>query len=80
MTEGNTPRAVGFIMNNEASDKHLLDCMVSIDEVERRTGLDFFQGMLSTKEEARLESYVDKKAWSVNENRYRIRNEKWNFN
>ncbi len=80
MTEGSSPRAVGFIMNNEASDKHLSDFMVSVDEVERRTGLDFFQGMLGAKEEERLESYVDKKAWDVNANRFRIRNEKWNFN
>ncbi len=80
MTEGSTPRAVGFIMKNEASDKHLSEFMVSVDEVERRTGLDFFRGMLGAKEEERLESYLDKKAWKVNENRYRIRSEKWNYN
>ena len=80
MTEGKTPRAIGFIMENKASDKHLSEFMVSVDEVEQRTGLDFFQGMLGAQEEDRLESYVDKKAWKVNETRYRIRNEKWNFN
>ncbi len=80
MTEGNTPRAVGFVMKNEASDKHLSEFMVSVDEIEKRTGLDFFDGMLNEKEEERLESYVDKKAWKVNEKRYNIRKEKWNFN
>lgn len=80
MTEGKTPRAVGFVMNNESSDKHLSDFMVSVDEVEKQTGLDFFNGMLGQKEEERLESYIDKKAWDVNDNRYRLRREKWNFN
>ena len=80
MTEGKTPRAVGFVMSNESSDKHLSDFMVSVDEVEKQTGLDFFNGMLGQKEEERLESYIDKKAWDVNDNRYRLRKEKWNFN
>ena len=80
LTEGSSPRAIGFILNNEASDNHLSDFMVSIDDVENRTGLDFFNGMLSSQEENRLESYIDKKAWEVNESRFRIRTEKWNFN
>jgi len=80
MTEGKTPRAIGFLMDNEISDKPLQSFMVSIDEIEKVTGIDFFKGMLDAKEEERLESYVDKKAWRVNNKRYKMRREKWNYN
>lgn len=80
MTEGRTPRAIGFIMKNERSSEPLKSFMVSVDEVEEATGIDFFAGMLDKKEEERLESYVDKKAWRVNDRRYKIRKEKWNYN
>ena len=80
MTEGRTPRAVGFLMDNKTSDKPLSHFMVSIDEVEKATGIDFFKGMLDAKEEERLESYVDKKAWRANDKRYKMRREKWNYN
>ena len=80
MTEGKTPRAIGFLMDNETSDRPLHHFMVSVDEVEKVTGIDFFNGMLNEKEEERLESYVDKKAWRVNEKRYKMRKEKWNYN
>ena len=80
MTEGKTPRAVGFLMDNEISDKPLQSFMVTIDEIEKVTGIDFFNGMLDAKDEERLESYVDKKAWRVNNKRYKMRREKWNYN
>lgn len=80
MTEGKTPRAIGFLMDHETSDEPLQSFMVTIDEVEAATGLDFFKGMLDPKEEERLESYIDKKAWRVNEKRYQTRREKWNYN
>jgi len=80
LTEGKTPRAVGFIMKHERSDSHLREFMVPVDEVEALTGLDFFKGILDPQEEERLESYVDKKAWRVNEKRFQNRKEKWNYN
>lgn len=80
MTEGKTPRAIGFLMDHETSDEPLQSFMVTIDEVEEATGLDFFDGKLNDKEEERLESYIDKKAWRVNEKRYKTRKERWNFN
>ena len=80
MTEGRTPRAIGFIMKHETSDQHLREFMVTVDEVETLTGIDFFKGILDEKEEDRLESYIDKKAWKVNDKRYKMRKEKWNYN
>ncbi|WP_051296197.1 DNA/RNA non-specific endonuclease [Eisenibacter elegans] len=37
-----TPKAIAFIMRNEGSDKDLQTFVVTIEEVERRTGIDFF--------------------------------------
>lgn len=41
----NPPRGIGFIMNNGKVDGGMQQAAVSIDEVERITGLDFFSSL-----------------------------------
>ena len=55
-------RVIAFIYPNGHSGGRLRQYAVSVDEVERRTGLDFFP-TLPPEEEQRLESPVNLDAW-----------------
>ncbi len=55
-------RAIAFIYPNGRSGGRLRQYAVSVDEVERRTGLDFLP-FLSTEEQQRLEAPVNLDAW-----------------
>ncbi len=55
-------RGIGFIMPNEGADEPLESFAVSIDSVERLTGLDFFH-LLPDPIEQQLESSFDFSAW-----------------
>ncbi|MBK7212095.1 MAG: DNA/RNA non-specific endonuclease [Bacteroidales bacterium] len=55
-------KAIAFVMPNEASDKSLQSFVVSIDNVEKITGLDFFP-LLPDKQENTIEKTVCLKCW-----------------
>ena len=55
-------RAIAFIYPNGHSGGRLQQYAVNVDEVERRTGLDFFS-TLPAEEQQRLESPVNLDAW-----------------
>lgn len=55
-------RAIGFVMPNADLTYPIEHYAVAVDEVERITGLDFFN-RLDDSREAVLESTMDKKAW-----------------
>jgi endonuclease G len=55
-------RAIGFIMPNGAIEKPMEAYALSIDEVESRTGLDFFAG-LEDEVETEVESKLDYMPW-----------------
>ena len=56
-------RAIAFIYPNGHSGGRLQQYAVSVDEVERRTGLDFFP-TLPDEEQGRIESTVNLDAWT----------------
>ncbi len=72
-------KALGVIIPNEISNRRLEEYMVTIDEVEKITGLDFFNEMINDIEEEKLESFIDKKKWNVSDKRYQVRISKWNY-
>ena len=72
-------KMIAFVIPNQVSDKRLEEYMVTVDEVERLTGIDFFSGMINDPEEEKLESAIDKSMWNVSEKRYQLRITKWNF-
>lgn len=72
-------KMMAFIIPNAVSDRRLEEYMVTVDEVERLTGIDFFNGMINDAEEEKLESAIDKSKWNVSEKRYQLRVTKWNF-
>lgn len=53
---------IGFILRNEGSTNSLPSFIVTVDEVERRTGLDFFSE-LPDEDEVALESTVVTNRW-----------------
>ena len=56
-------RAMAFIIEHDLeAGTDLADCLVSIDEIEKRTGLDFFTGFPETVQTA-LEGPVNSKIW-----------------
>ena len=71
-------KGIGFIMPNQVSYEPVMKYAVSIDEVEELTGIDFFGSLLEDETEERLESRYDTKRWKTNEQKYRIRKDKWN--
>ena len=75
--KGPDQKAIGFIMPNEKSDAPLSDYMVSVDEVEALTGIDFFHE-LPDDLEANLEANFSPFRWPYDEERYQMRLALWN--
>jgi len=59
---------IGFIMPNEACDKPIESYALSVNEVEEKTGLNFFQGIPDEREED-IESITDYMPWLPEEQR-----------
>ncbi len=58
------PRGMAFLMPNNKADQRLSNYVVSIDSVERLTGLNFFP-LLSAEMEELIESKADFNAWKT---------------
>src|SRR5574343_292999 len=56
-------KMIGFLVPHEASEKPLYEFVVSVDEIEKRTGIDFFP-KLDNNIEKTLESATEYKKWS----------------
>lgn len=72
-------KAIGFIIPHELSERRLEEYMVTVDEVEKMTGLDFFNDMINNTEEENIESIIDQSKWKISEKRYQLRINKWNY-
>lgn len=55
-------KAIGFILPNEASKEELIHFAITVDEVEKATGIDFFFQFNDDFEE-KLESHLCKNCW-----------------
>ncbi len=64
LTMGRKPKAIGFIFPNDDTDLDLRDYAVSVDEVERVTGINFFH-ILPDNQEDVLESECKPAAWGI---------------
>lgn len=53
---------IGFLINNEAGGKNIFNYATSIDDIERITGIDFFN-KLPSKIEKEVESHYDINIW-----------------
>ncbi len=78
---GDGKKAIGFIVPHEVSTAHLSNFSVSIDEVERQTGIDFFDNLYANKaEENSMEERFDLALWPFSEQRFQTRIQSWNKN
>lgn len=59
---GNT-KIIAFLVPHKASNKPLYEFVVSVDELEKRTGIDFFPALEDAKEN-KLEAMTTYKQWS----------------
>ena len=62
--EGDTTAGIGFIIPNEECDDPVMSYAVSIDEVEKQTGIDFFSSLPDSLEN-KLEASFDYKLWQT---------------
>lgn len=71
-------KAIAFLMPNKKSVAPIKDYVVSIDEIEELTGLDFFADFLPQDLEIELEQKKDYSNWKFDPKKYKTRIEKWN--
>jgi len=72
--EKDSDKSVSFIIPNEMSNKHLKEYQVSINEIEKQTGINFFPNLLSEQAEDKMQI----KYWPINDKKYRQRVNNWN--
>ena len=56
-------KMIGFLVPHQDSDKPLYEFVVSVDEIEKMTGIDFYPN-LPDNVENQLEAKSDYKGWS----------------
>jgi len=71
-------KAIAFLIPNEKSIKPLKDYVVTVDEIEKLTGIDFFKDLISLEEQVKLESKSDINKWKVSNKLFKKRIEVWN--
>lgn len=64
LTMGRVPKAIGFIYPNRSCSGDMRDYAVSVDKVEKETGMDFFY-QLEDKQEAQLKKECNPAAWGI---------------
>ncbi len=72
-------KAIAFVIPNETTSERLEVFASSVDEVEKLTGINFFNKLMEPKLEAELESKFDLSLWKTNEKKYQKRVHEWNF-
>ena len=72
--------SIGFLMPNETSTRPLMDFAVSVDDVEAKTGIDFFKDMMPVSSEEKIESSFIERLWPIDQQRFRRRVNEWNRN
>ncbi len=77
--EGSEKKSIAFVIPNDIEDDPLSEFAVSIDEVEKLTGIDFFYNYDENGfDNSSLESEYNIKQWKVDKKRYKQRVNNWN--
>ncbi len=71
-------KGIAFIIPNQISYEPLYKYAVSIDEVEERTGINFFEELMEKELEKEMESSFNLDLWEFNKAKYDLRINKWN--
>ena len=70
-------KAIGFIIENNRSDIHLREYAVTVDEVERQTGIDFFPDLMLDELEEEIESTLEINKWKFDNRKFKERNRRY---
>ena len=62
LSRSRNPKAIGFIYENRGGQQRMEDCSVSVDEIERLTGIDFYP-LLADDVENRIEARSNLREW-----------------
>jgi endonuclease G len=62
-TGGANPRMLGFVLSNAGASGSVAQFALAVDEIEKKTGLDFFPQLDDALEQA-LEAKVSLSGWS----------------
>jgi endonuclease G len=73
------PQAIGFVIANDVSERHLHEYATTINEVEFITGIDFFSGHLLPSDLKAVKSNYNTTLWPINDQAYRLRTTRWNY-
>lgn len=71
-------KAIAFIVPNEVSYDPLFKYAVSIDEVEKQTGINFFPKLMTREQERELEANFNRDLWPFSKKKFDLRVNKWN--
>ncbi len=74
----NLNEVIAYLIPHEKTNKPLSDFIVSIDQIEAETGLDFFDLLLDDTQEDELESALGKGNWAFDQSKFKQRVERWN--
>ncbi|MDF1698180.1 MAG: DNA/RNA non-specific endonuclease [Saprospiraceae bacterium] len=75
---GAEKKSIAFIIPNKKSETHLSKYVVTIDEIEELTGVDFFADFLSEELEEDLEKSIQPELWQFDQKKYNLRVKSWN--
>ncbi len=77
--EGKSEKGIGFIIPHKTHVEHLREFAVSIDEIEKQSGLDLFPHLFASDDnEAALESRFNLNSWQISRSRFDQRVKHWN--
>ena len=72
-------KGIGFVLPNEVSNKPLQDFAMSIDDVEKITGIDFFENLEGNGDVDEIEKKFNIRNWNFSKKRYNQRVTHWNM-
>ena len=77
--EGKSEKGIGFIIPHDTQSDHLREFAVSIDEIEKQSGLNLYTNLFaSTENEEALESTFNVNSWQISKSRFDQRIKHWN--
>ena len=76
--DNNANQMISFIIPNQKSKERLSKYVVTVDQLESITGLDFFEQFLEDDNEEALESSISKSGWKFDQRKFKDRINNWN--
>jgi endonuclease G, mitochondrial len=75
--DGNEKKGIAFLIPNQLSNEPLEKYALSIQELEKKTGINFFKGF-DKKKVGEFENSYSLEQWPISKSRYNLRVSRWN--